>query len=31
LHYKIIGASEKFKNHPRPLVRPSSVNFCQNF
>jgi hypothetical protein len=21
----------KFKNHSRPLVGPSSVNFCQNF
>ena len=31
LHYKIIGAPEKFKNQPRPLVRPSAVNFCQNF
>ncbi len=28
---KIIGAPKKFKNQPRPLVRPSSVNFCQNF
>jgi hypothetical protein len=24
-------APKKFKNHPCPLVRPSSVNFCQNF
>jgi hypothetical protein len=31
LNYKIIGAHKKFKNQPRPLVRPSSVNFCQNF
>jgi hypothetical protein len=31
LHFKIIGASKKFKNQPRPLVRPSSVNFCQKF
>jgi hypothetical protein len=26
---KIIGASEKFKNQPRPLLRPTSVNFWQ--
>ncbi len=25
--YKIRGASEKFKNQPRHLVRPTSVNF----
>jgi hypothetical protein len=31
LQYKIIGAPKKFKNQPRPLVRPSSVNFCQTF
>jgi hypothetical protein len=31
LDYKIIGASKKFKNQLRPLVRPGSVNFCQNF
>jgi hypothetical protein len=31
LRFKIIGASKKFKNQPRPLVRPSSVNFCQKF
>ncbi len=31
MHYKIIGASKKFKNQPRPLVRPSSVNCCQPF
>jgi hypothetical protein len=31
LHYKIIGAPKKFKNQPRPLVRPSSLNFSQNF
>jgi hypothetical protein len=31
LHYKIIGASKKFKNQLRPLVRPGSVHFCQNF
>ncbi len=24
-------APKKFKNQPHPLVRPSSVNFCQNF
>ncbi len=23
--------SQKFKYQPRPLVRPSSVNFCQHF
>jgi hypothetical protein len=22
---------KKFNNQPRPLARPSSVNFCQNF
>ena len=27
---KIRGASEKFKNQPPPLLRPTSVNFCQN-
>ncbi len=31
LNYKIIEASTKFKNKPSPLVRPSSVNFCQHF
>ncbi len=31
LNYKIIGASKKFKNQLRPLVRPGSVNFHQNF
>ncbi len=31
LRFKITGAKKKFKNQPRPLVRPSSVNFCQNF
>jgi hypothetical protein len=31
LHYKIIGASKKFKNQPRLLVRPSYVTCCQNF
>jgi hypothetical protein len=31
LNYKIIGASKKFKNQLRPLVRPGSVNFCPNF
>ncbi len=31
LNYKIIGASKKFKNQLRPLVRPGSVNFCQIF
>jgi hypothetical protein len=25
------GAPKNFNNQPRPLVRPSSVNFCQNF
>jgi hypothetical protein len=30
-YYKIIGAPTKFKNLPRALVRPNSVNFCQNF
>jgi hypothetical protein len=29
LRFKIIGAPKKFKNQPRPLVRPSCVNFCQ--
>jgi hypothetical protein len=28
---KIIGAPKKFKTQARPLVRPSSVNFCQYF
>jgi hypothetical protein len=28
---KIRGASEKFKNQPRPLLRPRSVNFSQHF
>jgi hypothetical protein len=28
---KIRGASEKFKHQPRPLLRPSSVNFCPHF
>ncbi len=28
---KIRGASEKFKNLPRPLLRPRSVNFRQHF
>jgi hypothetical protein len=27
--YRIRGASEKFKNQPRPLLRPRSVNFSQ--
>ncbi len=27
--YKIIGAPEKFKTQPRPIVRPSTVSFCQ--
>jgi hypothetical protein len=31
LHYKIIRAPKKFKNQPRPLVRPSYVNFCHFF
>jgi hypothetical protein len=31
LHYKIIGAPKKFKHQSRPLVRPSSLNFGQNF
>jgi hypothetical protein len=31
LQDKIIGAPKKFKNQPRPLVRPSSVNCCQIF
>jgi hypothetical protein len=30
LHFKIIGASKKFKNQPRLLVGPSYVTFCQN-
>jgi hypothetical protein len=30
LNYKIIGASKKFKNQLRPLVRPGFVNFYQN-
>jgi hypothetical protein len=25
----IRGASEKFKNQPRRLLRPTSINFCQ--
>jgi hypothetical protein len=29
LHYKIIGAPKKFKNQPRPLVGPSSVNLSK--
>ncbi len=28
---KIRGASKKFKNQPRPLLRPRSVNFTQRF
>jgi hypothetical protein len=28
---KIRGASEKFKNQPRPLLRPRSINFRQHF
>ncbi len=28
---KIRGASEKFKNQPRPLLRPRYVHFCQHF
>jgi hypothetical protein len=28
---KIRGASEKFKNQPRPLLWPRSVNFTQHF
>jgi hypothetical protein len=31
LNYKIIGAPKKFKNQLRPLVRPGTVNFGQNF
>jgi hypothetical protein len=31
LHYKIIGASKKFKHQLSPLVKPSSLNFGQNF
>jgi hypothetical protein len=31
LQYKINGAPKKFKNQQRPLVKPSSVNFSQNF
>jgi hypothetical protein len=31
LHYKIIGASKKFKHQSRPLVRPSSLKFSQDF
>jgi hypothetical protein len=31
LQYKIIGAPKKFKNQPRPLVSPSSVNFSKSF
>jgi hypothetical protein len=30
LGYKIIGAPKTFKNQPRPLLKPSSVNFSQN-
>jgi hypothetical protein len=30
INNKIIGACKKFKNQPRPFVRPSSVNFCRN-
>jgi hypothetical protein len=26
-----MGAPKKFKNQLRPLVRPGSVNFCQNY
>jgi hypothetical protein len=29
LHYEIIGAPKKFKNQPRPLLRPRSVNFVK--
>jgi hypothetical protein len=28
---KIRGASEKFKNQQRPLLRPRSINFRQHF
>ncbi len=31
LYCKIIGAPKKFKNRPRPLVSPSSINFSQFF
>jgi hypothetical protein len=31
LHYEIIGAPQKFKNQPHPLLKPSSVNFCKLF
>jgi hypothetical protein len=31
LHLKIRGASEKFKNQPRHLIRPGSVNFRQHY
>ncbi len=30
-HLKIKGASGKFNNQQRPLLRPSSVNFCPTF
>ncbi len=29
--HKIIGAPTKFKNQPRPLIRPSSVNLSNFF
>ncbi len=29
-HLKIRGASEKFKNQPRHLIKPESVNFHQH-
>ncbi len=28
---KSLEPHKNYKNQPRPLVRPSSVNFCQNF
>ena len=28
---KSLEPLKKFKNQPRPLVRPSSINFCQKF
>jgi hypothetical protein len=28
---KIRGATEKFINQPRSVLRPTSVNFCQHF
>jgi hypothetical protein len=31
IQQKIRGASEKFKNQPRPLLRPRSVDFRQHF